>query len=92
MNAMVHNQLDTRKINSRQIQRKRKELEPYILQENTWNNNKSHKVHTQAKHKYNQITTHKQQTQTKPRHKTKTQTQQKHKWLFTNVYTYQPNN
>jgi hypothetical protein len=80
MNAMVHNQLDTRKINSRQIQRKRKELEPYILQENTWNNNKSHKVHTQAKHKYNQITTHKQQTQ------------QKHKWLFTNVYTYQPNN
>jgi hypothetical protein len=49
----MHNQLDTRKINSTRIQRKRKELEPYILQENAWNNNKSHKVHTQAKHKYN---------------------------------------
>jgi hypothetical protein len=60
----MHNQLDTRKVNSTQIQRKRKELELYILQENAWNNNnKSHKTQTQP------ITTHKQQTQTKPRHK-----------------------
>jgi hypothetical protein len=43
-------------------------------------------------HKQNTNTIHKTQTQATNTNKTQEQTQLKHKWLFTNVYTYQPNN